>query len=89
MDVGDWTYIDLWKFIRKSPLQLLGKDILADQLFEKSGVEQVMLTRHIFASLSTRWPYRLVCINPWRVCKCCVASSLPGNVVVESILKWD
>ena len=27
MDVGDWTYIDLWKFIRKSPLQLLGKDI--------------------------------------------------------------
>ena len=43
------------------------------------------------------WRYRSVngdhvdwfCINNWRICNCCVASSLPGESVVESILKWD
>ena len=63
------------------------RNIVVDQLFERSGAARVLLTcPYMFASLCTWWPS---IINNWRELNCCVANSLPGEVVVESVPNWD
>ena len=91
INVGDWTYLDLWKLIRKSPLQLhdKGKYLLINCLKRVVLAEcygQVLTVTHrCVHGGHVDW----FGINNWRVWNCCVTSSLPGKVVVESITNWD
>ena len=76
-----------WKFIRKSSLQLLGKGMW----LLINCLKTVVLAKCCWYILtfSHRWVHGgdvdWLCIKNWRMCNCCVASSLTGEVIVESM----